>query len=89
MGDICNKRGIAWGGCRQCRRGPKKVHGFPLPLPSHFFFLSAPLRYPTLYFVPANAKNSPKKYEGGREVKDFVDYIKKNRTTKAKSKEDL
>lgn len=45
--------------------------------------------YPTLYFVPANAKSSPKKYEGGREVKDFVDYIKKNRTTKATKKEDL
>lgn len=48
--------------------------------------------YPTIYFVPANNKSSPKKYEGGREVKDFVEYLKKNRTTKApakKGKEDL
>jgi len=45
--------------------------------------------YPTLYFVPANAKSSPKKYEGGREVKDFVDYLKKNRTTKPAKKEEL
>uniref|UniRef100_A0A8C2W7S6 Protein disulfide-isomerase n=1 Tax=Cyclopterus lumpus TaxID=8103 RepID=A0A8C2W7S6_CYCLU len=33
--------------------------------------------FPTLYFAPAGSKMSPKKYEGGREVNDFVAYLKK------------
>ena len=44
--------------------------------------------YPTLYFVPANAKKSPKKYEGAREVKDMLDFVKKNKTFK-KTKQEL
>jgi len=43
--------------------------------------------YPTLYFVPANNKKSPKKYDGPREVKDMLDFVKKSRTTKATHKE--
>ncbi|XP_002740183.1 protein disulfide-isomerase A3-like [Saccoglossus kowalevskii] len=34
--------------------------------------------FPTLYWVPMN--NKPKKYEGGREVDDFMKYIKREAT---------
>lgn len=37
--------------------------------------------FPTLYFAPAGSKGSPKKYEGGREVKDFMKYLAKEATT--------
>ncbi|XP_067832017.1 protein disulfide-isomerase A3-like [Heptranchias perlo] len=33
--------------------------------------------FPTIYFVAAGMKQSPKKYEGGREVSDFLSYLKK------------
>nr|XP_020481006.1 protein disulfide-isomerase A3 [Monopterus albus] len=33
--------------------------------------------FPTIYFSPAGHKTSPKKYEGGREVSDFISYLKK------------
>ncbi|XP_037307800.1 protein disulfide-isomerase A3 [Pungitius pungitius] len=33
--------------------------------------------FPTLYFSPAGRKTSPKKYEGGREVSDFISYLKR------------
>ncbi|XP_005989802.1 protein disulfide-isomerase A3 [Latimeria chalumnae] len=33
--------------------------------------------FPTIYFSPAGKKQSPKKYEGGREVSDFVSYLKR------------
>ncbi|XP_035211283.1 protein disulfide-isomerase A3-like, partial [Stegodyphus dumicola] len=54
--------------------------------------------FPTLYWVPKTHKSSPKKYEGGRDLKDFVSYISKHateelkgyeRTGKKKSKEEL
>jgi protein disulfide-isomerase A1 len=34
--------------------------------------------FPTLYFFPGNEKASPKKYEGGRDLDGFVEYLKKN-----------
>jgi len=34
--------------------------------------------FPTIFFIPANKKDSPVKYEGAREVSDFVSYIKKH-----------
>jgi len=34
--------------------------------------------FPTIFFVPANNKAKPMKYEGPREVKDFVSFIKKH-----------
>ena len=37
-------------------------------------------RFPTLYWAPMGSKDSPKKYQGGREVSDFVDYIKREAT---------
>ena len=37
-------------------------------------------RFPTLYWAPMGSKDSPKKYQGGREVTDFVDYIKREAT---------
>ncbi len=37
-------------------------------------------RFPTIYYSPKNSKNSPKKYEGGREVDDFVKYLAKEST---------
>jgi len=33
--------------------------------------------FPTIWFVPANNKNAPIKYEGAREVEDFVKFIKR------------
>jgi len=36
--------------------------------------------FPTLYWVPMGDKENPKKYQGGREVNDFVEYIKKHAT---------
>lgn len=33
--------------------------------------------FPTIYFSPAGQKDSPKKYNGGREVSDFVSYLKR------------
>jgi len=51
--------------------------------------------FPTLYWVPMGDKKNPVKYQGGREVKDFVEYIKKHATNpvditkKKKKKEEL
>ncbi|XP_051896260.1 protein disulfide-isomerase A3 [Pristis pectinata] len=36
--------------------------------------------FPTIYFAPMGKKKSPKKYEGGREVNDFISYLKKEST---------
>lgn len=36
--------------------------------------------FPTIYWAPAGGKDNPKKYQGGREVTDFLDYIKKEAT---------
>uniref|UniRef100_A0A3Q3EI53 Protein disulfide-isomerase n=1 Tax=Labrus bergylta TaxID=56723 RepID=A0A3Q3EI53_9LABR len=36
--------------------------------------------FPTMYFAPAGSKTSPKKYEGGREVSDFINYLKREAT---------
>lgn len=36
--------------------------------------------FPTLYWVPKNAKTSPVRYEGGRELVDFIKYIAKSST---------
>jgi protein disulfide isomerase family A protein 3 len=44
--------------------------------------------YPTIFFVPANNKNKPLNYDGAREVKDFVTYIKKNAHFPLKEKAD-
>ena len=49
--------------------------------------------FPTLYYVPANNKQNPIKYEGDREVKDFISFVKKNassplKTLGSKSKKD-
>jgi len=33
--------------------------------------------FPTIYFAPKNNKNNPLKYEGGREVDDFIKYLAK------------
>lgn len=36
--------------------------------------------FPTIYFAPKGRKDSPRKYEGGREVKDFIKYLAKEST---------
>jgi len=36
--------------------------------------------FPTIYFAPKGKKGSPKKYEGGREVDDFIKYLAKEAT---------
>ncbi|UJR35665.1 hypothetical protein I4U23_028415 [Adineta vaga] len=33
--------------------------------------------FPTIYFAPKNNKKNPRKYEGGREVDDFIKYLAK------------
>lgn len=38
--------------------------------------------FPTLYFFPGNDKMKPVKYEAGRELDDFVAYLKENASTK-------
>ncbi|KAK6624935.1 hypothetical protein RUM44_011799 [Polyplax serrata] len=36
--------------------------------------------FPTLYWSPRNKKSSPVRYEGGRELQDFIKYIAKHST---------
>ncbi|KAF6132009.1 protein disulfide isomerase family A member 3 [Phyllostomus discolor] len=36
--------------------------------------------FPTIYFSPANKKLDPKKYEGGRELSDFISYLQREAT---------
>jgi len=36
--------------------------------------------FPTIFFAPKNEKNNPRKYEGGREVDDFIKYLAKEAT---------
>lgn len=36
--------------------------------------------FPTIYFAAAGQKERPKKYEGGREVKDFISFLKRSST---------
>ena len=36
--------------------------------------------FPTLFFAPKNNKMSPKQYQGGREVNDFITYLAKEAT---------
>jgi protein disulfide isomerase family A protein 3 len=36
--------------------------------------------FPTIYFAPKNSKQNPRKYEGGREVDDFIKYLAKEAT---------
>lgn len=40
--------------------------------------------FPTLYWAPRDAKDSPVRYEGGRELDDFVAYIAKHSTDELK-----
>ena len=42
---------------------------------SEYVFVFFFFRFPTMYWVPKD--NKPKKYEGGREVDNFIDFIKK------------
>uniref|UniRef100_A0A8C9S0Z5 Protein disulfide-isomerase n=1 Tax=Scleropages formosus TaxID=113540 RepID=A0A8C9S0Z5_SCLFO len=44
--------------------------------------------FPTIYFSPMGSKQSPKKYEGGREVSDFISYLKKEATNAPVVQED-
>jgi len=36
--------------------------------------------FPTIFFAPKNSKQNPRKYEGGREVDDFIKYLAKEST---------
>jgi protein disulfide-isomerase A1 len=38
--------------------------------------------FPTLYFFPGNDKKNPVRYESGRELEDFVEYLKDNVSNK-------
>ncbi|PNF35559.1 Protein disulfide-isomerase A3 [Cryptotermes secundus] len=40
--------------------------------------------FPTLYWAPKDTKDSPVRYEGGREVDDFIKYIAKHATNELK-----
>jgi len=37
--------------------------------------------FPTLFWLPKDSKDTPLKYEGGREVDDFIKYIATHATT--------
>lgn len=41
--------------------------------------------FPTIYWAPKNNKKNPPKYNGGREVDDFVKYLKEHATNKLKT----
>ncbi|KAK4872052.1 hypothetical protein RN001_016176 [Aquatica leii] len=41
--------------------------------------------FPTLYWAPKDNKNSPVRYEGGRELNDFIKYIAKHATSELKT----
>lgn len=41
--------------------------------------------FPTLFWLPKNKGGSPIRYEGGRELDDFVNYISKHATSELKS----
>ena len=46
--------------------------------------------FPTIYFAPANDKKNPIKYEGEREVNDFVKFLEEKATVSLKkAKEEL
>jgi len=51
-----------------------KVDGTANDLPPKFSVSG----FPTIFFVPGNKKDAPLKYDGAREVTDFVSYIKKH-----------
>ncbi|XP_066539001.1 protein disulfide isomerase family A, member 7 [Hoplias malabaricus] len=36
--------------------------------------------FPTIYLAPAGQKDQPRRYEGGREVNDFINYLKREAT---------
>ncbi|XP_072535579.1 protein disulfide isomerase family A, member 7 [Salminus brasiliensis] len=36
--------------------------------------------FPTIYFAPAGQKDQPRQYEGGREVNNFISYLKEEAT---------
>ncbi|GAB1599379.1 protein disulfide-isomerase A4-like [Argonauta hians] len=36
--------------------------------------------FPTIYFAPTNNKENPILYEGGRQLKDFVEFLEKHKT---------
>lgn len=40
--------------------------------------------FPTLFFAPKDSKSSPLKYEGGRELDDFIKYLAKHSTNELK-----
>jgi protein disulfide isomerase family A protein 3 len=40
--------------------------------------------FPTIYFAPKGSKSNPKRFEGGREVDDFIKYLAKESTTPLK-----
>ena len=44
--------------------------------------------FPTIYFAPTNSKDKPLKYEGGRELDDFVKYLKEKATVSLDSVKD-
>nr|CAG4651726.1 EOG090X0438 [Triops cancriformis] len=41
--------------------------------------------FPTLFWLPKDSKDTPKSYDGGRDVNDFVKYIAKHATNELKS----
>jgi protein disulfide isomerase family A protein 3 len=36
--------------------------------------------YPSLFWVPRDSKANPKKYDGGRKLDEFIEYIAKHST---------
>jgi len=40
--------------------------------------------FPTLFWLPKDSKDTPVRYDGGREVDDFINYIAKHATEELK-----
>lgn len=41
--------------------------------------------FPTIYWAPKDSKSSPVRYEGGRDVEDFIKYVAKHATNELKA----
>ena len=54
-----------------------------------FYLISSLCRFPTIYWAPKGKKDSPRKYQGGREVDDFVKFIEKEASVSLTKKSEL
>ena len=46
----------------------------------YLYYILVYCRFPTIFWAPMGRKATPKKYDGGREVSDFIDFLKREST---------